>query len=105
MPGDDVNFFSPQFLYHVLDSTAFHAHAGADGIYIGTIRRHGDLSTYTGFAGSAHDIHDAFANFRDFGPEKIHQKVRMRPGKNNLRTARFVQHIKDISAYTIPPPI
>ena len=105
MPWDDVNFFSPQFLHHVLNATAFHAHAGTDGIYIGVIRSHGDFGAYTGFPGSPHDINDAFAYFRYFGSEKIHQEVRMGPGKNNLRTARFVQHVKDISAYAIPAPI
>ena len=37
VPGNDVYFFTPQFLHHVLDPTAFHAHAGTDRINIGVV--------------------------------------------------------------------
>ena len=37
MPGDDINFFTPKFLHHVLHPAALHAHAGAYGINVGII--------------------------------------------------------------------
>ncbi len=66
MPGNDVDFFTAQFLNDILHPAAFHAHTGAHRIDIGVIGGHRKLGAAAGFPGGSHDIDDPFTYFGNF---------------------------------------
>ena len=105
MPWNDIDFFTPQLLHHVLYTAALHSHTGANRVNVGIIRCHGDFCTDTGFTGSSHYFDDTFADLRHFGPEKVPYKIRMGSGEHDLWPACFVQYVKDIGADAVSPAI
>ena len=66
MPGNDVDFFTAQFLNHILHSASFHAHTGAHRVDVGIIGGNRKFGAAAGFPGSSHDIDNPFAYFRNF---------------------------------------
>ena len=105
MPGNNVDFFTPQLLHHVLHPAALHSDTCPNRIDIRVLGSHGNFCPNARLSGGAFDIHNAFGNFRHFGFEKNHQKVWMRPGEDDLGASGFVKHVENQGADSIAAPV
>src|SRR5579875_1294969 len=74
-PGDDVDFFTAQFLDHRLHARSLHADTGADRIDVGIVGINRHFGAAAGFARALANFNDALVDFGDLLLEQFAQKI------------------------------
>src|SRR5690606_34984741 len=75
-----------------------HADAGADGIGAGVVGDDRDLGAVARIARTTLDLHQALAHFRDLELEQLHHEFRRCAADEQLRAARLVAHVEQVTA-------
>src|SRR4029079_6306869 len=97
-PRDDVDLFALQLADDRLDAAAAHADAGADRVDAAVARDDRDLGAAAGIARHRLDLDDSVVNLRHFLREQFGHELRMGARQKDLRPARLLAHIVDVSA-------
>src|SRR5690606_17878349 len=98
VPRNDVDLLALKLIHHGLHTRAPHADAGADGVYGAVVGDHADLGARPRIAGDGLDLDDAVVDLRHFHLEQFRHELRIGPGKEDLRPARFAADILDVAA-------
>src|SRR5690606_12232312 len=81
----DVDLFSAKLLHHGLDTRPAHTDACTHRVDVRVAAVHCDLRTQPGFAGDAHDAHDALVDLGYFLLEELDDQPRVSAAEHNLR--------------------
>ena len=92
-PADHVDFFSTQFVHHLLNAGAAGADAGADGIHLAFDAVDGHLGAGAhgtgggiGLTGHGHDPNGPFLNFGNFVLEQVDHQTGIGAADEQLRS-------------------
>src|SRR5699024_10547235 len=97
----DVHALLVQLARDRLHTRAAHAHAGADGIDAAIIAFHGNFCAHARITGSAENLDQALAHFRDFKAEQLNDQRRIGTAHDQLRTAVILTHLLEITQNAI----
>ena len=82
---DDVDFFTVEFVDDSLNTNAFLANAGTDGVDPFLVTGNSDFGSIAGFAGNAFGDNTTGANFRDFAGKEGGNKTGIGTANDDLR--------------------
>ena len=105
MPGNNIDFFTFEFLNHTLNPVPLNADTCADRINVRIAGTNCYFTAASGFSGCPDNVDNAFVDFRDFCFKQADQKSGMCSRKDNLWSPAFFKYLNDIGSDSVAPSV